>query len=318
MASERGEYRAIRTVLLDGPDFQGLGERSRWVFVAMKLNFGPSGIEVHYPTALAHQLSAQTGIPAEAVAEAMEELEGAGWIVMESNVVWIVGQLEHDPSLNANDPKHRKSIQRHIAGLPRLEIVERFRGANAEWFTDAPEPLRRPSEAPAKALASTEDRRPNTEDRIPKTEIGREAPATPSTSLATTGSDDATEWRPAPPDQLPFAGLDWSGRTSGAAVLHEWAIRQPVSPSNRERSRYRQVCKRIADDHPVEHIALAIIGIGLIWPHAPPPTGKNEPWTPDDLDRRFAKALPAARDHPVFREQRFREALDNASNGGGW
>lgn len=176
---------------------------------------------------------------------------------------------------------------------------------------------------PSRARATTFDPRPTTydQDRGPNARERANDPPKPPAPVALVPDDDPDDpmpWTPAPSGRIPFADLEWSGRTSGSAVLHEWAILQPVAPSNRDRTRYRQVCKRLADEHTVEQIALAFLGMNLIWPHAPPPVGKNEPWTPDDLDRRFAKALPAARDHPVFREQRFRDALDNASNGGGW
>src|SRR5690348_6459558 len=95
--SDRGEFRAIPRVLLDGPDFQRLPERARWVFVALKLNFGPSGIEVWYPAELVARLSAQTGGSPGGVQDALNTLEEEGWIEREGNVVWIVGQLEFDP-----------------------------------------------------------------------------------------------------------------------------------------------------------------------------------------------------------------------------
>lgn len=188
MGSDRGEYRPIRRVLLDGPDFQQLSERARWVFVALKLNLGPTGIEVHYRDAVAHQLAAQTGAPADGVAAALDELEAAGWIRREENVLWIVGQLTHDPHMDHRDNKHRTSVWRHLQGLPRVEVVGEFVRHHAEWFTPgeytnakgetrpidaAPAPLRdhlaRPSEGPSMALARPSGA-PTTDNRGPKTD----------------------------------------------------------------------------------------------------------------------------------------------------
>lgn len=134
MSDTRGEYRAIRRVLLDGPDFQKLPERARWVFVALKLNAGPAGIYVYYPEAIAHQLARQTGAPARGVIAAMNTLETAGWIRREANVLWLVGHLTHDPHMSMKDEKHRKAIQKYVAGLPRLAIVRAFIRSSPNWF----------------------------------------------------------------------------------------------------------------------------------------------------------------------------------------
>ena len=134
--SDRGSYRAIKVVLIDGPDFQELSERANHVFLVLKLSLGPSGIEVHYPAALRAELSARTRIPADAVAKALDELEAAGWIRRERNVVWILGQLRHDPHMTWSDDKHRGSIWKHIAGLPRVPIVGAFVAEHPEWFQE--------------------------------------------------------------------------------------------------------------------------------------------------------------------------------------
>jgi hypothetical protein len=76
------------------------------------------------------------------------------------------------------DSKHRKSIQRHVSGLPRLPIVARFIAAYPTWFPadefTAPDGLDRPYEGPSKGLATTEDREPKTDNR------DRDANASPS------------------------------------------------------------------------------------------------------------------------------------------
>ena len=132
--ADRGTYRAIKVVLLDGPDFQQLPERARWVFLTLKMSLGPSGIEMHYPEALVHNISARTGADPDDVRSSLGVLEEHGWIVREGNVIWIAGQLKHDPGLKAENPKHRVSIQKHVAGLPRLRIVQSFIDAHPEFF----------------------------------------------------------------------------------------------------------------------------------------------------------------------------------------
>lgn len=179
MAGERGSYRSVKVVLLDGPDFQQLPERANHLFVFLKLTFGPSGIEVRYPDALAAEMSAKTRIPVEFVRENLDILEQAGWIEREGNVVWILGQLEHDPGQSPENPKHRTGVQRHVDGLPRLPIVEAFKRAHPLWFPTSPQPKPSPPESipmpepiDSQSIANrfTEEGRQKTEERIPNTE----------------------------------------------------------------------------------------------------------------------------------------------------
>lgn len=120
--SDRGEYRGIRTVLVDGPDYQSLTPAARLVFLTLKLNLGSSGIDVLY----AAQLVEQTGYPLKAVEAALAELERADWIRRERNVVWIVDGLKHEPSLTLANANHVAKLRRHLEGLPSLAIVEAF------------------------------------------------------------------------------------------------------------------------------------------------------------------------------------------------
>lgn len=134
MSHDRGAYRSITRALLDGPDFQALTSVARSVFLALKIDFGPAGIEVHYSESLLWQLSHQSGWSCEQCAAALDELESGGWIMREANVVWIIGQLEFEPSMTSDNPKHRKAIQTHVAGLPRIALVGAFASHYKAWF----------------------------------------------------------------------------------------------------------------------------------------------------------------------------------------
>lgn len=170
MSHERGAYRSITRALLDGPDFQALTGVARSVFLALKIDFGPAGIEVHYPEALLWQLSHQSGWTCEQCAAALDELEAAGWIMREANVVWIVDQLTFEPSMTPGNRKHRTAIQTHVAGLPRLGIVGAFIKHYSAWFDDAerlsipyPEFVREPGKGIDTPKTEDRDRRPKTE-----------------------------------------------------------------------------------------------------------------------------------------------------------
>jgi hypothetical protein len=132
--SERGSYRSIPNALFSGPDFRRLSERARWVFVVLKMNVSAAGIDVWYPEELAIRLSAESGCPIDSVKLTLDILEHEHWIRRDDNLIWIVGHLTHDPHLSASDSKHRKGIQRAVAGLPHSDLVKQFVSAYPEWF----------------------------------------------------------------------------------------------------------------------------------------------------------------------------------------
>jgi hypothetical protein len=175
MSGERGEYRSVRRVLLDGPDFQRLTPTARWVFVALKLNLGPAGIEVAYLGALLVQLAQQTGFEADDVGAAIEELVAGGWVRREANVIWVVGQLENDPHMSATDPKHRKAVQRHLCSLPRLDLVKQYVKAHPAFFprdevraTGLGWAIEGPSKGHRSTENKTEDKKEKESSRAPR------------------------------------------------------------------------------------------------------------------------------------------------------
>lgn len=172
--ADRGAYRSIKVVLQDGPDFQRLTERARHTFLTLKMAFGPSGIEVRYFEALACEVAEKTGMPVEAARVSLQELERTGWTRRERNVVWIVGQLDHDPGLTATNENHRKSVQSHVNGLPRLSIVRRFVECHSGYFPPLeytlPDGYPMASGGHDYATAITEDRITKNEERGGSTE----------------------------------------------------------------------------------------------------------------------------------------------------
>lgn len=169
--AERGNYRSIACALLAGKDFRKLAERQRWIFVVLKLNLSGPGIDVWYPDELISRLTSESGASADQVKLSLDILEHEGWVRREENVIWAVGQLSFDPHLKPSDIKHRKSVQRHVAGLPRMALVRAFVEAHPEffpasegrsmglgWAFDAPpKPLRRPKKGPSKQEEEKEE-----------------------------------------------------------------------------------------------------------------------------------------------------------------
>jgi hypothetical protein len=148
--SERGEYRAIYTVLLDSPEFLKLKPGARLMLYTLKMRLGPSGIGV-IPALLAN-LGEASGMTAVQVADAMSELEGGGWIRTEGNVVWIINGLKYEPSISAKNINHRASVISYLNSLPRLKIVDAFRRYYAEWLQIEP-----PAEEEQSALPHDDD-----------------------------------------------------------------------------------------------------------------------------------------------------------------
>jgi len=133
--SRRGEYRAIHTVLVDGPDYQALTPHARLLLLTVKLSLGPCQIGVM--PALHATLEERTGLSAADVDQAVAELEHRGWLEVERNVVWVVRGLEYEPSLNAENQKHRAGVKAYVMGIPRLSIVGRFLARYAtQWGLD--------------------------------------------------------------------------------------------------------------------------------------------------------------------------------------
>lgn len=162
---ERGNYRAILVVLLDGKDFRKLTAAERWTFVCLKMVLGPCQIGV--VDAIEHVLAEKTGHPTAVVRKALATLERDGWIRRGNNITWVVEGLRYEPSYSHNDDKHRKAVQAFVGALPRNELVDEFIDHYGPFFG-------RPIEGPAKGLGRPiEAGIPITDNERLKTEDGK-------------------------------------------------------------------------------------------------------------------------------------------------
>lgn len=190
--SNRGEYRSIHTVLVDGPDFQTLEPDDRLTLLIVKLSLGPSGIDV--VPALVPTLVERTGLDAERVGAALARLESGGWIRRERNVLWLVNGLKYEPSLDTKNKKHRTGVQRHAYGLPRLALIAAFARHYAEWF-DGEDSLSIGIPESGDTLSNHRNLRPKTEtERETETETEtetEEGEAAATLTLASGGNADA-------------------------------------------------------------------------------------------------------------------------------
>lgn len=139
----RGSYRGIYTAMIDDPDYQRLTANDRLVLLTARLCSQASiaAIFRYYPGVL----MAQTGLTSAELTKAIAQLHAARWIDHEYPVLWIRNGLRFDPSIRLADEKHRKAVEKQVAGLPRLAVVLRF----CDYYD-----LPRPFEAPSEVLSS--------------------------------------------------------------------------------------------------------------------------------------------------------------------
>ena len=167
--AERGDYRAIHTVLLESPEFVDMSAAAQLVWFHLKLRLGATGIDV-IPAAEA-VLSEATNLPPEDVRNALFELKGEppsegipnpprmGWLMRERNVFWLRNALKFEPSRTLTNDNHRKNVLTHLRGLPKLKIVNDF----ADYYElVSPFPDLSPPPSPTKGIPDhgrTEERK---------------------------------------------------------------------------------------------------------------------------------------------------------------
>lgn len=127
-------YRSIPVGVFDSPAYLKLSAVSRSVLFHTWMNVGPWGLVVWYADEASARIANQSGFAQHDVDAAFAELEGASWTARDGNVLWVKSHLGQDPHMSPANPKHRKSLHRHLAGLPRLPIVGEFAVAYSEWI----------------------------------------------------------------------------------------------------------------------------------------------------------------------------------------
>jgi hypothetical protein len=127
--TRRGVYRGVFSSLIEDPDYQRLTPPARLVLLTLRLctQAGAAAIFRVYVSMLAEQ----TGLEVMDVEKALGELACSPspekpWIYQEGPIIWVRNALRYDPNLRLADDKHRKSVERAVAALPRLGIVAKF------------------------------------------------------------------------------------------------------------------------------------------------------------------------------------------------
>jgi len=122
MASDRGSYRSIYTVLLDDPDYQSLSPEARHLLLALRIGGNQPGIFRVYWSVY----SERTGYGEKIIEKAKEELIEKGYIETDNVLVWIRNALKNDPGFSFKDEKKVKGIKNILLGLPKTTLIDKF------------------------------------------------------------------------------------------------------------------------------------------------------------------------------------------------
>lgn len=167
MPSVFGVYRGVYTSLVDDPDFQRLTPQARHVLATMRLSrdIGPGCIWRAYLDPIARR----TGWSLKIVERSLHELVTMGWIEWDGVILWIKNGLRYDPTFKISDEKHVKAITKHIASLPKREIVVRF----CQYYK-----ITCPFDAPSKTLTclGPPNPNPNPNTKSESDDVGGERP----------------------------------------------------------------------------------------------------------------------------------------------
>jgi hypothetical protein len=134
---EGGEYRSFYTALADDADIHAMSADAFKLLIVLTLSLPVTGIGPVYPSKLCDQVGCDRarleGILAEL--EVPRSGRDRGWIVRESNVIWVVNGLASEPSLTPANKKHVPYIRKLAAALDkRLGVVQQFRAKYQPWF----------------------------------------------------------------------------------------------------------------------------------------------------------------------------------------
>lgn len=219
-STDRGEYRAIHTVLLDSPEFLDLSPGAQLVFFHLKLRLGATGIDV-LPAAEA-QIAETTGLPLTAppngdtntVANTVRELIRTGWLKRERNVLWLRNGLRYEPSRSLNNEKNRKGVENHISTLPKLKIVNDF----AEYYgLEKPFPEEHRTEHRSEGVGNTDrtvypSTDTDTENVVPPSAAAQHLPPDQPSGSGGVSNDDT--------DKIPAVAADlFPGAPAAARAL---------------------------------------------------------------------------------------------------
>lgn len=142
MSYSGGQYRTITCAILDHPLYQALSSEAKLLVYTLKLTLGLSGIDKLYPGGLEHL----TGFDSPMLASSEQELMDIGWLERDDVTYWLVEALAHENLVAKKNANHRKSILRHLRGLPSPPLANAFASRYPDVVPELPFPDDPPAE----------------------------------------------------------------------------------------------------------------------------------------------------------------------------
>lgn len=123
----RGAYRSINSLLLDDPSFKRLPAGARHLYETIRISRlnNMAGVFILDVGAVA-TLADQTGYQVEEIEAFLCELEKEDWIVRGDGLLWVRNQVQFDPHVDVDDPKHKKGLENTVLGMAPCALLESF------------------------------------------------------------------------------------------------------------------------------------------------------------------------------------------------
>jgi hypothetical protein len=181
----RGVWRGCYSSLFLHPDFVVLSPDARMVFMALRL--GSAATIAGLSRYFAAVLIAETGLKAEQVEAALEELatkpsRARPWIVRDGDLVWIRNALKFDPSVSLANAMQRRAVERVLETFPRSALAKKFRRYyNLPIASGEPPQNPSPGSAePPDTLSQQKERSTNPKPKLTTTTTPKKGPGGPS------------------------------------------------------------------------------------------------------------------------------------------
>lgn len=159
MPVERGDYRPIYTVIIDGPDFRALPRDAKLLWYTLKLALPAWGIGPI--PGFGETMRERIGFDQMELDRAWDAIEMGSWASRNGVLYYLHRGLMFEPGLQASNPNHRKALVRFLASLPSSPIVRKFKQDYAMWFPGDPDAVpTAPTHADTIPAPSAGDRQP--------------------------------------------------------------------------------------------------------------------------------------------------------------
>jgi hypothetical protein len=226
----------------------------------------------------------------------------------------------------AEKDHQRKAVVKALEEAHSAALVGRFLELYTHWSLNVsppkgPEPVK---EAPSKPLQRPSEAKAVSEQEQIQNRTDTDADASDAVGVALivdaelVEDDEPTGTAVIPFERDPVATLEalhaLPPEFTTGQLLGMWIKRQPAKPNDAERKRQGAAAKRIVAHHSALDIALALLGMEVLFPYAAPPRGRGQAWDLFTFETKFSIAKQEAQKHPALVDAQMDEELDRALN----